>query len=102
MSLFPDFHVLMSVQNRVTDCDITLSLSLSLSLFLGNKLSLPAIIDQPSFRFCKSIIKSRGELSYEQAQQRIDDPNMQDNMTNSLRNLNMLAKQLKMKRIDAG
>lgn len=55
-----------------------------------------------SFKFCKSIIKSRGELSYEQAQQRIDDPNMQDDLTNSLRNLNMLAKQLKKKRIDAG
>lgn len=54
------------------------------------------------FRFCKSIIKSRGELSYEQAQQRIDDPNMQDDLTNSLRNLNMLAKQLKQKRIEAG
>ncbi|MPC15533.1 Exosome complex exonuclease RRP44 [Portunus trituberculatus] len=50
----------------------------------------------------ESIIKSRGELSYEQAQQRIDDPNMQDDLTNSLRNLNMLAKQLKKKRIDAG
>ncbi|XP_071531275.1 exosome complex exonuclease RRP44 [Panulirus ornatus] len=55
-----------------------------------------------SSRFCKSIIKSRGELSYEQAQQRIDDPNMQDNVTNSLRNLNMLAKQLKTKRVNAG
>lgn len=57
---------------------------------------------QTIFRFCKSIIKSRGELSYEQAQQRIDDPNMQDDLTNSLRNLNMLAKQLKQKRIEAG
>ncbi|XP_063864505.1 exosome complex exonuclease RRP44-like [Scylla paramamosain] len=55
-----------------------------------------------SFKFCKSIIRSRGEMSYEQAQQRIDDPNMQDDLTNSLRNLNMLAKQLKKKRIDAG
>ncbi|KAG0716047.1 Exosome complex exonuclease RRP44 [Chionoecetes opilio] len=55
-----------------------------------------------SSKFHKSIIKSRGELSYEQAQQRIDDPNMQDDMTNSLRNLNMLAKQMKKKRVDDG
>nr|XP_045614320.1 exosome complex exonuclease RRP44-like [Procambarus clarkii] len=55
-----------------------------------------------SSRFCKTIIKSRGELSYEQAQQRIDDPNMKDDLTKTLRNLNMLAKQLKNKRINAG
>lgn len=55
-----------------------------------------------SARFCKSIIKSRGELSYEQAQQRIDDPAMNDDLTESLRNLNMLAKQIKTKRIENG
>ncbi|KAG7165259.1 Exosome complex exonuclease RRP44-like 1, partial [Homarus americanus] len=55
-----------------------------------------------SSRFCKSIIKSRGELSYEQAQQRIDDPNMKDDLTESLRKLNRLAKKRKSKRIDAG
>lgn len=55
-----------------------------------------------SSRFCKSIIKSRGELSYEQAQQRIDDPAMKDKLTESLRNLNMLAKQIKTQRINNG
>ncbi|KAK4310588.1 hypothetical protein Pmani_017844 [Petrolisthes manimaculis] len=55
-----------------------------------------------SSRFCKAIIKSRGELTYQQAQARIDDSTMQDDLTNSLRNLNKLAKTLKTKRIDAG
>ena len=53
-------------------------------------------------RFCKSIIRSRGELSYEQAQQRIDDPNMQDALTLGLRDLNNIAKKLKARRIDEG
>ena len=44
MSLFPDFHVLMSVQNRVTDCDITHSLSLFLSFLATNYPSLPLLI----------------------------------------------------------
>ncbi|KAK3871019.1 hypothetical protein Pcinc_023815 [Petrolisthes cinctipes] len=55
-----------------------------------------------SSRFCKAIIKSRGELTYQQAQARIDDSIMQDDLTNSLRNLNKLAKKLKKKRINAG
>ncbi|XP_076065936.1 exosome complex exonuclease RRP44-like protein Dis3 [Oratosquilla oratoria] len=55
-----------------------------------------------SSRFRKTIIKSRGELSYQEAQQRIDDPAMNDDLTISLRNLNMLAKKLKQKRIDDG
>ncbi|CAL4156656.1 unnamed protein product, partial [Meganyctiphanes norvegica] len=53
-------------------------------------------------KFMKTIIQSRGELSYQQAQQRIDDPNMNDDLTISLRNLNMLAKKLKAGRIDDG
>ncbi|XP_042873183.1 exosome complex exonuclease RRP44-like [Penaeus japonicus] len=55
-----------------------------------------------SSRFRKTIIQSRAEMSYQQAQQRIDDPNMQDSLTKSLRNLNMLAKQLKSRRINDG
>ncbi|KAK7024218.1 exosome catalytic subunit dis3 [Halocaridina rubra] len=55
-----------------------------------------------SSRFCKSIIKSRGELSYEMAQNRIDNPTMTDDLTISLRNLNMLAKQIKAQRIENG
>ncbi|KAF2356115.1 PIN domain [Trinorchestia longiramus] len=53
-------------------------------------------------RFCKSIICSRGEMSYEQAQQRIDDPNVTDSLTESLRDLNRIAKKLKAKRINDG
>ncbi|ROT80486.1 putative exosome complex exonuclease RRP44 [Penaeus vannamei] len=55
-----------------------------------------------SSRFRKTIIQSRAEMSYQQAQQRIDDPNMTDSLTQSLRNLNMLAKQLKSRRINDG
>ncbi|MCL4130363.1 UNVERIFIED_CONTAM: hypothetical protein GTU68_040345, partial [Idotea baltica] len=55
-----------------------------------------------SSRFTKTIIRSRGEFSYEQAQQRINDQSMQDNITVSLRHLNTIAKKLKRKRIDDG
>ncbi|OLY77952.1 Exosome complex exonuclease RRP44 [Smittium mucronatum] len=52
--------------------------------------------------FFKSVINSRASLTYEEAQARIDDSSMQDNITLSIRNLNMLAKKLKVKRINAG
>ena len=41
-------------------------------------------------------------LTYAEAQMRIDDPTMTDNVTKSLRNLNKLAKILKQKRKDNG
>ncbi|KAI5954638.1 DIS3 [Candida jiufengensis] len=53
-------------------------------------------------KFMKSIIKSRQAFSYEQAQLRIDDPNQQDELTNSMRILLKLSKKLKQKRLDAG
>lgn len=53
-------------------------------------------------KFMKSIIKSREAFSYEQAQLRIDDPNQQDELTNSMRILLKLSKKLKQKRLDAG
>ncbi|MCP8719273.1 MAG: RNB domain-containing ribonuclease [Asgard group archaeon] len=52
--------------------------------------------------YMKSIIKSRQAFSYEQAQMRIDDPNQQDELTNSMRILLKLSKKLKQKRLDAG
>ncbi|ELU08883.1 hypothetical protein CAPTEDRAFT_225692 [Capitella teleta] len=53
-------------------------------------------------RFHKSIIKSRAALTYAEAQMRIDDPKKVDNVTQSLRSLNKLAKILKQRRIDQG
>lgn len=53
-------------------------------------------------KFMKSIIKSRQAFSYEQAQLRIDDPNQNDDLTNSMRILLKLSKKLKQKRLDAG
>ena len=41
-------------------------------------------------------------MSYQEAQQRIDDPNVTDPVTESLRDLNKLAKKLKEKRINDG
>ncbi|XP_071786889.1 exosome complex exonuclease RRP44-like isoform X2 [Asterias amurensis] len=53
-------------------------------------------------RFTKSIICSRAAFTYEEAQLRIDDDSMQDNVTLGLRGLNRLAKILKKKRMDNG
>ncbi|KAG8231427.1 hypothetical protein J437_LFUL000143 [Ladona fulva] len=53
-------------------------------------------------KFCKSIIRSRYALTYEQAQLRIDDPTSNDSVTQSLRSLNKLAKIMKKRRIDNG
>ena len=52
--------------------------------------------------YMKSIIRSRAALTYAEAQMRIDDPNMHDEVTKSLRRLNKLAKILKQRRIDKG
>lgn len=53
-------------------------------------------------RFTKSIINSKASLTYAEAQMRIDDTTMNDDITKSLRGLNKLAKILKRKRIDNG
>ncbi|CAL8362508.1 unnamed protein product [Boreogadus saida] len=53
-------------------------------------------------RFTKSVINSKASLTYAEAQLRIDDANMNDDITNSLRGLNKLAKILKRRRIEKG
>ncbi|KAF9088934.1 exosome catalytic subunit dis3 [Mortierella sp. GBA35] len=53
-------------------------------------------------RFTKSVIASKASLTYEEAQNRIDDANMQDEVTSGIRILNMLAKKLKQRRLDMG
>jgi len=58
--------------------------------------------ENTSTRFCKSIIRSRQAMTYEEAQIKIDDPTQQDSLAKSLRGLNSLAKILKKRRIDNG
>uniref|UniRef100_A0A6I8R570 Exosome complex exonuclease RRP44 n=2 Tax=Xenopus tropicalis TaxID=8364 RepID=A0A6I8R570_XENTR len=53
-------------------------------------------------KFTKSVINSKASLTYAEAQMRIDSPNMNDEITQSLRLLNKLAKILKKRRIDNG
>ncbi len=55
-----------------------------------------------SKRFIKSVIRSRAALTYAEAQMRIDDASLVDPVTESLRRLNILAKILKKKRLEAG
>jgi exosome complex exonuclease DIS3/RRP44 len=52
--------------------------------------------------FCKSIIRSRQAMTYEEAQLKIDDLTQQDILSKSLRGLNSLAKILKKRRIENG
>ncbi|XP_075997887.1 exosome complex exonuclease RRP44 [Genypterus blacodes] len=53
-------------------------------------------------RFTKSIINSKASLTYAEAQMRIDDSTKNDDITQSLRGLNKLAKILKKQRIQKG
>ncbi|KAJ1946814.1 exosome catalytic subunit dis3 [Kickxella alabastrina] len=53
-------------------------------------------------KFHKSVIHSKASLTYEAAQTRIDDASMKDPITKSIRDLNMLAKKLRQRRMDAG
>ena len=55
-----------------------------------------------STTFTKSVIKSRAALTYGEAQARIDDDRMQDEITCNLRIMNSLAKQLRKARMDRG
>jgi exosome complex exonuclease DIS3/RRP44 len=52
--------------------------------------------------FTKSVIRSREAFSYEAAQIRIDDASHQDDLTNGMRQLMMLSKKLRAKRMAAG
>ncbi|XP_033334555.2 exosome complex exonuclease RRP44-like protein Dis3 [Megalopta genalis] len=53
-------------------------------------------------RYCKSVIRSRSAMTYDQAQLKIDDLTQQDVLAQSLRNLNNLAKKLKQRRLENG
>ncbi|XP_012678882.2 exosome complex exonuclease RRP44 [Clupea harengus] len=53
-------------------------------------------------RFTKSVINSKASLTYAEAQMKIDDRNMNDDITKNLRGLNKLAKILKAGRIEKG
>ncbi|XP_053981300.1 exosome complex exonuclease RRP44 [Hylaeus volcanicus] len=53
-------------------------------------------------RYCKSVIRSRAAMTYDEAQLKIDDSTQQDSIAKSLRNLNNLAKLLKKKRLENG
>jgi exosome complex exonuclease DIS3/RRP44 len=53
-------------------------------------------------RFTKSVIKSAAALTYEQAQTRIDDASLNDDLTVSLRRLRDVARQLRKRRMTNG
>lgn len=53
-------------------------------------------------RYTKSVIRSREAFSYEAAQLRIDDQSQQDDLTQGMRVLLMLSKNLRQQRMDAG
>jgi exosome complex exonuclease DIS3/RRP44 len=55
-----------------------------------------------SSTFTKSIIRSRAALTYAEAQTRIDDARLTDELTENLRALNNLAKVLRKNRADQG
>ena len=55
-----------------------------------------------SSSFTKSVIRSREAFSYEQAQLRIDDKSLKDDLTQGMRTLLKLSKKLRQKRMDAG
>ncbi|TKR80691.1 hypothetical protein L596_014723 [Steinernema carpocapsae] len=55
-----------------------------------------------STKFHKSLIKSSGALTYQRAQDMIDDKNLNDDITQSLRNLMKLSRLLKQKRVANG
>ncbi|KAI9020043.1 hypothetical protein CLU79DRAFT_756874 [Phycomyces nitens] len=55
-----------------------------------------------SVDFTKSIIRSKHSFTYEEAQNRIDDERMQDDITKGIRVMNQMAKKLRQKRLDRG
>lgn len=58
--------------------------------------------DVVGVRFCRSLIRSRHSFSYEEAQSRIDNPQLRDGVTEGLRLLMALARVLKARRLAAG
>lgn len=59
-------------------------------------------VDVVGVQFTKSVIRSRAALTYAEAQSRIDDPRLTDELTENLRIMNRLAKILRRKRMDRG
>uniref|UniRef100_A0A5B7BSS8 Putative exosome complex exonuclease RRP44 n=1 Tax=Davidia involucrata TaxID=16924 RepID=A0A5B7BSS8_DAVIN len=55
-----------------------------------------------STRYTKSVIKSCAALSYVEAQARMDDSRLMDPLTTDLRNMNALAKCMRLRRIERG
>jgi exosome complex exonuclease DIS3/RRP44 len=55
-----------------------------------------------SSRYTKSIIRSKFSFTYDEAQARLDDPEMNDPVSLGIKALNTLAKKLRKKRMDAG
>ncbi|OVA00648.1 Ribonuclease II/R [Macleaya cordata] len=55
-----------------------------------------------STRYTKSVIKSCAALSYIEAQARMDDSRLMDSLTTDLRNMNALAKIMRLRRIERG
>ncbi|PON82756.1 PIN domain containing protein [Trema orientale] len=55
-----------------------------------------------STRYTKSVIKSCAALSYIEAQARMDDSRLMDPLTTDLRNMNTLAKIMRLRRIERG
>ncbi|KAK7856151.1 exosome complex exonuclease rrp44 like protein a [Quercus suber] len=55
-----------------------------------------------STRYMKSVIKSCAALSYIEAQARMDDSRLMDPLTTDLRNMNVLAKKMRSRRIERG
>lgn len=55
-----------------------------------------------STRFTKSIIKSRAAMTYQEAQTKIDDERLDDELTRSLRTMMRISKILKKRRYEAG
>jgi len=67
---------------------------------------LPHSVLQQSYvaycRFTKSVIKSRAALTYAEAQTRIDDERLTDDVSAGLRELNRIAKILRQRRAERG
>lgn len=53
-------------------------------------------------KYTKTVIKSKAAMTYKQANDRLNDPNDKSELTQSIRNLNRIAKHLKSKRLDDG
>jgi exosome complex exonuclease DIS3/RRP44 len=52
--------------------------------------------------FSKSVIRSRASFTYDQAQARLDDANANDAISVGIKTLNMLAKRMRVKRMERG